>query len=421
MRAHLSLQYAIVQKTLALRILSLEIRNNSKIDQLHILKTLLNDGIQTSLVSLYEEWQKNDPSNSLSQNEARVLHSLIKWPDLTDQAVHSQIGMKKSTFSSIKTRLKENGYYTRYYVPNFPKIGLEMLVALHGHLNRFTSLEERMRVAKDLLESFVEDFHIASESNKAFNLSASTNLTEYSKNQEKFVQLYSENKFLDKNGMSVVYFPFEISRVRAFMDYESLVAKIFGFASDSYDKRQTIPNGQVTRAKLTKAEKKVLAGLVQFPEESDTLIADKVGVSRNTVANAKKKFLEQNICFPRAVPNLQKLGLKILVFSYRKFNPMTTMTQRAEASEMVRQLLAPFMYISKNLDGIVVSAHRSFEEYNQAHDEIMRFYLKHDYIIDEPISYQMSMNNINYIKEFDFLPLTLKTLGFESLSEFTDA
>ncbi len=364
-------------------------------------------------MQMYEDWNKNDDrGNVLSQNEARVLHSLIKWPDLTDQAVHSQIGMKKSTFSSIKTRLKENGFYKRYYVPNFPKIGLELLVSMHGNLNRFTTLEERMRVAKDLLESFVEDFHIASESNKAFNLSASQNLTEYSKNQEKFIQLYSDNKFLDKNGMKVVYFPFEISRIRAFMDYESLVAKTFGFASDPYDKRKTIPSGKVKPTKLTKAEKKVLAGLVQFPEESDTLIAEQVGVSRNTVANAKRKFLNQNICFPRAVPDLQKLGMKILVFSYRKFNPRTTMKQREEAAEMVRNLLSPFFYVSKNLDGFLISAHRSFEEYNTAHDEIMRYYLKHDYIIDEPVSYTMTINNIHFIKEYEFLPLTLKTLGF---------
>ena len=119
--------------------------------------------------------------HGLSQNEARVLHSLIKWPDYTDHAVHSQIGMKKSTFSSIKTRLKENNYFNRYYVPNFPNIGLELLVAMHGHLTRFTTIEERMRVAEELLKGFVEDFHIASESNMAFNLSASENLTEYTK------------------------------------------------------------------------------------------------------------------------------------------------------------------------------------------------------------------------------------------------
>ncbi len=38
-------------------------------------------------------------------------------------------------------------------------------------------------------------------------------------------------------------------------------------------------------------------GLVEFPEESDTFIAEKVNVSRNTVANAKKKFHKQGIVF----------------------------------------------------------------------------------------------------------------------------
>ncbi len=61
-----------------------------------------------------------DPLIDLSQNEARVLHSLVRWPDLTDQAIHSEIGMKKSTFSSIKTRLKEQDYYSRLFIPNFP-------------------------------------------------------------------------------------------------------------------------------------------------------------------------------------------------------------------------------------------------------------------------------------------------------------
>ena len=61
----------------------------------------------------YEEEKPNTELFELSQNEARVLHSLVKWPNLTDQAIHSEIGMKKSTFSSIKTRLKENGYYNR--------------------------------------------------------------------------------------------------------------------------------------------------------------------------------------------------------------------------------------------------------------------------------------------------------------------
>ncbi len=349
----------------------------------------------------------------LSQNEARVLHSLTKWPQLNDQSIHSRISMKKSTFSSIKTRLKEDGYYKRFYVPNFPIIGFELFMIMFGQLNRFTSYEERMRIAGDLVRSFTEDFYVVSESNKSFSLSIAQNFTEYAKNLQKFIQVYSENKFLSKEGMTTVSFPFEITRIHSFLDYESLLAKLFGFASEPYGDRIIIPTGKVDKVKLTRAERKVLAGLVKYPSETDTLVAEEVGVSRNTVANAKRKFLKKGICFPRVIPNIRKLGLKLMVFSYRKFNPRITLEQRKEATEMVRTLLAPHFYASKNLDGFLISAHMNFEEYNAVNDEMLNYYMKNEYMLAEPINYKFSIPEIKEIKELDFLPMTLKILGFD--------
>lgn len=362
--------------------------------------------------NILEDQVEIDNPSDLSQNEARVLHSLIKWPDLTDQGIHSQIHMKKSTFSSIKARLKENDYFQKIYVPNFPLIGFEVMEIMHGHLNRFTSLSERMRVAGDVIKSFVEDFYVVSESNKAFNLSISENLTEYFKNQERFYKIYSENKFLTREGMKSQLYPFRISRVRSFLDFDSLIAKMFGFASEVTSYNLEMPTGNFEVVKLSKAEKKVLLGLIKYPEESDTLIADEVGVSRNTVANAKKRFLDENICFPKVIPNLSKLGLKLLVLSYRKFNPKTTMEQRKEASDLVRKHLSPFFYVSKNLDGFIISAHTSYEEYNRSMDEVVRYYLQHDYIEDEPITYNISIPDMTVIKNIEFLPLLEKYLEF---------
>ena len=356
----------------------------------------------------------------LSENESRVLWALIKYPEETDQTIHSMIRMKKSTFSSIKTRLREQGFFERVYVPNFPKIGFELFLIMFGQLNRFSTFEERMRVAGDSLKEFVEDFYVVSESNKAFNLSISENFTEYSKNQEKFYQMYSEQKFLTREGMKSEAFPFEISRIRAFLDYDAIIAEHFNFESSNYSNELVIPYGKTKKQKLSKAEKKVLVGLVEFPEESDTFIAEKVNVSRNTVANAKKKFHKQGIVFPRIIPNLDKLGFKILVFTYRKFNAKTTMEQREEAAELVRKNLSPFFYVSKNLDGFLISAHKSFEEYNLAMDEVMRYYLKNEYITDEPITFTMSIPNLKYIKEFNFLPMVKKILGFDPNTDLID-
>ncbi|MHA2032420.1 MAG: hypothetical protein ACW99Q_23850 [Candidatus Kariarchaeaceae archaeon] len=354
-----------------------------------------------------------DGLSELSQNEARVLHSLVRWPDLTDQAIHSEIGMKKSTFSSIKTRLKEQNYYNRLFVPNFPKIGFELLLVMFGQLNRFTSYDERMRIAGDTVKSFTEDFYGVSESNKSFTISVSENYTEYAKNLQTFLALYAENKFLSKEGMATKVYPFELSRIYSFLDYESLLAKNFGFISEAYEERETIPFGPTKIAKLSRAERKVLAGLVKYPEETDTLIAEEVGVSRNTVANAKRKFLKEGICFTRVVPNLEKLGLNVLVYTYRKFNPRITMDQRNDATELVRKLFSPHFYVSKNLDGFIVSAHNSLDEFNKSYDELMSYYMKHEYILDEPTSYQMTIPSMNTTKPLNFLPITLKVLGFD--------
>ncbi|MCE7735156.1 MAG: hypothetical protein GPJ54_09785, partial [Candidatus Heimdallarchaeota archaeon] len=355
----------------------------------------------------------HDLDIDLSQNEARVLHSIIKMPNYSDQIIHSTIKMKKSTFSSIKTRLKEQDFYRRYFIPNFPKIGFELLMLQHGRLNQFSTYEERMRIAKDLIEGFVEDFHVVSEDNQKYMLSVSQNLTEYSKNQQAFLQLYLQNNFLSKRGMHTVAFPFEISRVWSFMDFESLVADLFGFASEPYDTRKVIPTGPVRVEKLTRAEKKVLAGLVKFPEESDTLIANNIEVSRNTVANAKRKFVSGGIAFPRVVPNLEKIGLKILNFSYRRFNTKLKASERIEAVEKVRQLLAPFLFISNDVDGFITSAHTSMDEYNTINDELNDFYSRNDYLMDEhTVSYQLKIDKIKWIKQFDFLPSTLKIFNF---------
>lgn len=356
----------------------------------------------------------------LSQNEARVLHSLIKWPNKSDQAIHSDINFKKSTFSSIKTRLKENGYYNRYYVPNFPKIGFELFSVFFGELNRYTTIDERMRIARELLESFVEDFYIGSEANNAFNLSVSQNLTEYEKNQERFFEMYTINNFLSRVGMTTIYFPFELAEIYSFMDYETLVAKIFGFASESYAGRMPIPSGEVKKFKLTRAERKVLVGLVQFPEESDTLIAEKIGVSRNTVANAKRKFLKKEICFPRVVPNLSKLGLELINFCYFRYNPKISKATRLEVAEEIRETMSPHFYVTKNLDGISISAHVDEEQLKTSYDHIYDYLMKNEYLIEDPRVYQLEIEKMTVIKDYEFLPMIKKALGFDDSKPLAD-
>ena len=84
---------------------------------------------------------------------------------------------------------------------------------MFGELNRFTTIEERLRIAEDTLKGYKEDFLVISENNKSFQyLCFSKILLNMQKFQKVSLKRYSENKFLSKDGMYVKTYPFELSR-----------------------------------------------------------------------------------------------------------------------------------------------------------------------------------------------------------------
>ncbi len=344
---------------------------------------------------------------NLSKNETKVLYSLLKYPGEKDQEIHERIGMKKSTFSSIKLRLQKRGIFRVIHVPVFPRLGFELFISMYGQLNRLTTIEERMKIARGMLEKFAEDFYIASESNRAFNLAISENYTEYDKNYNRFMQLYSLNNFLAEQGMTIVPFPFETSSFHTFMDFKPLLDRVLGL-EPTYDKELAIPREPKREPSFSVAEAKVYLGLIRFPGRPDTYIAKKMNVSRNTVASAKRRFIEEGYITPKIIPNLSALGMKLLVFIHKHFNPGSTVEDRVEATELVKRELTPFLYVSKNLDGIIITAFRDFLDFNETWGRVMKIFLKRDYIREEPVVYTLSIPDLTEIKSYDFLHLIEK-------------
>jgi hypothetical protein len=145
-----------------------------------------------------------------------------------------------------------------------------------------------------------------------------------------------------------------------------------------------------------------------------------MNVSRNTVASAKKKFLEEKLLYPKIIPNLKSLGYNLLVFIHKKFNPGSTVEDRVEATELVKKELTPFIYVSKDLEGIIVTAFRDYLDFNRTWGNVLKIFLKRDYIREEPLVYTLSIPNMTVIKSFDFLQLIEKRFASILKSEEYD-
>ncbi|MFW9930965.1 MAG: hypothetical protein ACFFD1_16370, partial [Candidatus Thorarchaeota archaeon] len=67
-----------------------------------------------------------DSTIKLSPNEKKVLVGLLHYPSKKDTDICSVLEMRKSTFSTIKSRLEEQNLFYRIAIPGFPKIGAEL-------------------------------------------------------------------------------------------------------------------------------------------------------------------------------------------------------------------------------------------------------------------------------------------------------
>ena len=70
---------------------------------------------------------QNDEQINLKSNEQKVLYGLIAFPSQKDTDICTKLGMRKSTFSTIKTRLEEQKLFRRVMLPGFPRINAELL------------------------------------------------------------------------------------------------------------------------------------------------------------------------------------------------------------------------------------------------------------------------------------------------------
>ena len=75
-----------------------------------------------------------DEQINLKTNEQKVLYGLIAFPSQKDTDICNKLDMRKSTFSTIKTRLEENKLFRRVMLPGFPRINAELFVILSARM-----------------------------------------------------------------------------------------------------------------------------------------------------------------------------------------------------------------------------------------------------------------------------------------------
>ena len=347
--------------------------------------------------------------SELTNKEKLTLYGLVKYPVLTDKKLSEKLDLKHSTVTSIKHRLKNNEYFRNLIVPRLQNIGCEMLVVIYTNFSPLIPLEERVEITGRTIEVFEEIFFSVGEQDKGFSLSLSKDYATIGRINDIRTQTFGGRGLLEEEYPSMVVFPFEISKIYRFFDFETLLKKTFKIKSDE-EEIINIAFSNKYNINFSDTEKNVFCMIISYPEMSDNDIGREIGVSRHTVSRLRRSFEEKNLVRQLCLPNLQKLGFEILVFTHIRFDPRNPPNFENDETSILMSDSTIF-FATRRFEAVMISIYRDYDDYKSDMMKIMQLLKENHWIAQDPIIKSYGLNTMVFIKEFKFASIASKIVG----------
>ncbi len=355
---------------------------------------------------------------TLNHNERLVLYGMIRYPLLNDRELASKIKLKMTTVTAIKNRLKKSKYYTTIRVPVLQYMGTELFCLMHSKFNPVIPENEIIEKIKMISQIAPEFFYGVYDSGEGFGLAFARSYTDMLESIEKIIIGGRSENFIEPSDVPLenfMFFPLRKSIIYNFFDFGPILSREFkikfGDEPDGLEPTFSKPK----EMSLTNIEKRVLYGLVNYPNLPDSQISEKISVTRQVISKLKKSFEEDGLIKTIKVPNLKKLGYEILMLSYQHFNPLTPLEKRQKGIQMVMNEFPVILNISGNLESVVIGVSKDFRELQELKNKAISFYKKEQFLLGEPKIEVFSIPNLKIITDHNYGPIVKKVLDIKGV------
>jgi len=346
----------------------------------------------------------------LTKKEKLMLYGLVNYPNLTDKQLSEKLNLKHSTVTSIRHRLKGNGFYRELIIPSLQNMGCKILAVIYTNFSPLVPLEERVKITGTTVEVFDEIFFSAGVQDKGFSMSLAQDYATIGKINDIRTQTFGGRRLLEDEYPNMVLFPFEISKIYRFFDFAPLLKQSFQLDQIPDETIQNIDFANTNKTMFSNTEKKVYCVIIQHPELSDSKIGEKIGVSRHTVSRLRKGFEENSFIGKINLPDLKKLGFEILTFFHIRFDPRNSPDiEKDEASLLMND--STIFLASRVFEAFMLSVHVDYDDYSRDKTRIMQILKENKWIAKDPLIRTYSLNELVFIKNFKFAPIAKKIIG----------
>jgi len=340
----------------------------------------------------------------LSENEKTILYNLIKYPLFNNRELSEKLGFKLSTVTACRRRLKEKGFFSTVRIPITTNIGCEIMSIAFAQFISTLSLNERLKLGSKLDIEHPDVFWMMSEPSQGMTLQFSKNYSDAKERIKKIEEIYGEHKYLGDTGITLLPFSLKLTNIINFFDYTFLLRRLFNIKD-----KKTISGFKGEKIKLNENEKKIYHALIKYPELSDRDLAKKTGTSRFTISRMREKF-EGKIMRTVNIPDMKKLGLKIVALIHMGFNITTSSDTRKRVTTDMLDQGAVFLLL-EHVSCLAIIPFENFDCYRIYMNNFSKKYREYDILVEEPKILLFSVSESRFPKKHVYAPLVKKVLN----------
>ncbi|MFH1682496.1 MAG: PAS domain S-box protein [Candidatus Woesearchaeota archaeon] len=288
----------------------------------------------------------------LNYKEKLVLTALTCYPNSTDKQLAELTHLKRPTITTIRNRLKKEGWYKKINLPDLGRLGYEVLSLLYGPVPQSPDKEKVAEVITHIKETPNCLFFQFSDS-FAFVLSAYRTAAEARLNLQK---LTAGPGFNDLSGaVKQAHFIISLDPAIKFFDYSTLLKELFSIKLPSPKEEVKLPP-----MKLTGNEQELIYAFSRFPEANNTEIQKITRLSKPTIIKTRKKLLYRGYLNSIVLPNTQKLGF--VFSSLAHYSSDKLIFNDSPLIQGVKENKDSFLSLIGDGHSFIISTFRNYEE-----------------------------------------------------------
>ena len=351
--------------------------------------------------------------DSLSTREKNTLYGLVRHPSFNDRQLADRIRLKMSTVTSIRNRLRKEGYFRTVKIPYLERIGGELLVVSYTRLNPLRSKEEMQRVLREVTGSADEMFFAFADQFGMLSFSLCRNYTDAWACAGRIPQALSDRGLLGRDHCpdDVSLFPLDPGRFLKFFDFSRLLGTRFGLEAPERAAGNDIRTDTGSPRRLRRFEKKVYLGLTRYPELSDNGVARKTGVSRQSVSKLRRRFESEMLLVQARVPDIFKMGSEIVSVAWYGFAPGVSLAMRRKGIEWSLRELPSIFQVADGHEGMIILLEPKFEDLQRHICSAARFHMEKGLLRQAPRIINFAVRDMFIAKDLGFGPAVKRILG----------